>query len=155
MVTNRVVDIIGEGVDISLRMGPLNDSRLIARKIVDLTRVVCPSPCYLARHGRPARPSDLVQHSCLTVSRNPGSATWLFRVNRKPVRAHVKSPISADSADMLLKSAIEGAGILRLSENVVAGSIRKRLLQPLRDMQDPEAYPLYALLPPGRHHAPK
>src|SRR6516165_10203131 len=57
MVTNRIVDIIGENVDISLRIGGLNDSALVARKIVDLTRIVCASPSYLARHGRPVRPA--------------------------------------------------------------------------------------------------
>jgi DNA-binding transcriptional LysR family regulator len=156
MVTNRIVDLIGENVDVSLRMGPLNDSGLVARKIVDLNRVVCASPSYLARRGRPVQPSDLVQHSCLTLSRNPGSATWPFRANGKLVRVDVKGPISADSADMLLKLAIEGAGILHLSEHVVASSIQKGLLQPLlQDVQDPETYPLCALLPPGRHQAPK
>ncbi|HMF20508.1 MAG TPA: LysR substrate-binding domain-containing protein, partial [Pseudolabrys sp.] len=63
---------------------------------------------------------------------------------------------SADSAEMLLQLAIGGAGILRLSEHVVARSIQEGLLQPLlQDAQDPESYPLYALLPPGRHQAPK
>ncbi len=80
LVTNRIVDIVGENVDISLRMGGLNDSALVARKIIDLTRVVCASPSYLARYGRPVRPADLVHHSCLTLSRNPGSATWPFRL---------------------------------------------------------------------------
>ena len=57
---------------------------------------------------------------------------------------------------MLLKLAIEGAGILRLSEHVVASSIQKGLLELLlQEVQDPENYPLYALLPPGRHQAPK
>src|SRR6266576_443382 len=68
LVTNRVVDIVGENVDISLRMGGLNDSALVARKIIDLTRVVCASPSYLARYGRPVRPADLVHHSWLTLS---------------------------------------------------------------------------------------
>ena len=156
MVTNRIVDLVGENVDVSLRMGPLNDSGLVARKIVDLARIVCASPSYLARHGRPLQPSDLIRHSCLTLSRNPGSATWPFRTNGKVVQINVKGPISADSADMLLKLAIEGAGILRLSEHVVAGSIQNGQLQPLlQDAQDPETYPLCALLPPGRHQAPK
>jgi DNA-binding transcriptional LysR family regulator len=156
MVTNRMVDIVGENVDVSLRIGPLEDSRLVARKIVDLSRVVCASPSYLARHGRPVEPSDLVRHACLTLSRNPGSASWPFRINGKRARIDVKGPVSADSADMLLKLAIGGAGILRLSEHVVASSIHEGLLQPLlQDAQDPETYPLYALLPPGRLQAPK
>jgi DNA-binding transcriptional LysR family regulator len=156
MVTNRVVDIVGENIDVSLRMGPLEDSGLVSRKIVDLTRIVCASPSYLAKHGRPVEPSDLVRHACLTLSRNPGSASWPFRVNGKLTRIDVKGPVSADSADMLLQLAIGGAGILRLSEHVVARSIHEGLLQPLlQEAQDPETNPLYALLPPGRHQAPK
>ena len=66
MVTNRSVDLVGENVDVSLRMGPLEDSGLVARKIVDLSRLVCASPDYLARHGRPVKPADLARHACLT-----------------------------------------------------------------------------------------
>ena len=156
MVTNRSVDLVGENVDVSLRIGPLEGSGLISRKIVDLTRIVCASPSYLARHGWPAEPADLVRHACLTLSRNPGSASWPFRVNGKLTRIEVKGPVSADSADVLLQLAIGGAGILRLSEHVVARSIHERLLQPLlQDAQDPETYTLYALMPPGRHQTPK
>ena len=72
------------------------------------------------------------------------------------VRVDVKGPHSADSADILLQLAIAGAGILRLSEHVVARSIHAGLLQPLlQDAQDPQTYPLYAPLPPGRHQPPK
>ena len=156
MVTNRSVDLVGENVDVSLRIGPLEDSALVSRKIVDLSRVVCASPGYLARHGRPAEPADLVRHACLTLSRNPGSASWPFRINGKPTRIDVKGRVSADSADMLLQLAIGGAGILRLSEHVVARSIHEGLLQPLlQDAQDPQTYPLFALMPPGHHQAPK
>ena len=156
MVTNRMVDLVGENVDVSLRMGPLEDSGLVSRKIVDLRRVVCASPSYLARHGWPAEPADLAHHACLILSRNPGSASWPFRVNGKLTRIDVRGPVSADSADMLLQLAIGGAGILRLSEHVVARSIHEGLLQPLlQDAQDPEIYPLYALMPPGRHQTLK
>jgi DNA-binding transcriptional LysR family regulator len=155
MVTNRSVDLVGENVDVSLRIGPLEDSGLVARKIVD-PRVVCASPAYLARHGRPVEPADLVRHACLTFSRNPGSASWPFRVNGKLTRIGAKGPVSADSADMLLPLAIGGAGILRLSEHVVARAIHEGLLEPLlQDAQDPQTYPLFALLPPGRHQALK
>jgi DNA-binding transcriptional LysR family regulator len=156
MVTNRVGDIIGENVDISLRMGALNDSTLIARKIVSLPRVVCASPRYLARHGRPTKPADLADHACLNLSRNPGSATWPFRVDGKLVQVEVNGPVSADSTAMLLGLAVQGAGILRLSEHVVAEAIQKGELEPLlQKVQDPEQYPLWALLPPGRNQAPK
>lgn len=156
LVTNRVVDVIGENVDIALRVGRLNDSTLVARKIVDLTRIICASPEYIARHGRPAQPSDLLRHSCLTLSRVPGSTTWPFRVNGEAVRIDVRGPITADSADMLLRLAIEGAGIVRLGEFITTGAIQNGLLEPLlQDVQDPEKYPLWAVMPPGRQQSPK
>jgi DNA-binding transcriptional LysR family regulator len=137
-------------------MGPLENSGLVSRKIVDLSRVICASPRYLARHGWPTEPADLAHHACLILSRNPGSSSWPFRIDGKLTRVDVKGPISADSADMLLQLAIGGAGILRLSEHVVARSIHEGLLQPLlQDTQDPELYPLFALLRPGRYPAPK
>jgi DNA-binding transcriptional LysR family regulator len=156
LVTNRVVDVIGENVDIALRVGRLNDSTLVARKIVDLTRIICASPEYIARHGRPAQPSDLLRHSCLTLSRVPGSTTWPFRVNGEAVRIDVRGPITADSADMLLRLAIEGAGIVRLGEFITTGAIQNGRLEPLlQGVQDPEKYPLWAVMPPGRQQSPK
>src|SRR5262249_9174093 len=123
---------------------------------VDLRRIVCASPAYLARHGRPVRPADLAHQSCLTLSRNPGAATWPFRFNDELVQIDVKGTVSADSADMLLGLAIEGAGSLRISEQVVDEAIARGQLEPLlQDVQDPEQYPLWALLPPGRYQAPK
>jgi len=75
------------------------------------------------------------------LSRNPGSASWPFRIKGKLTRIDVKGPVSADSAEMLLQLAIAGAGILRLSEHVVARSIHEGLLQPLlQDAQDPQGY---------------
>src|SRR5262249_9881743 len=136
MVTNRIVDVVGENLDISLRMGGLNDSTLVARKIADLPRIVCASPSYLARHGRPVKPADLAHHSCLTLSRNPGSATWPFRVDGQLVQVDVKGPVSADSTDMLVGLAIEGAGILRLSEHVVGEAIEKGQLEPILQESD-------------------
>src|SRR5258708_19171488 len=110
MVTNRIVDLVGENVDVSLRMGPLEDSGLVSRKMVDLTRVVCASPSYLARHGRPAEPGDLVRHACLTLSRNPGSGSRQFRIKCKMTRIYVQSTINRDSPDMLLTLGILSVG---------------------------------------------
>jgi len=156
MITNRIVDVVGENLDVSLRMGQLNDSALVARKIVDLPRIVCASPDYIARRGRPVQPADLTQHPCLILSRNPGAATWPFEVGGKLMQVEVKGPVSADSTAMLLGLAIEGVGILRLSEHVVGEAIQKGQLLPLlQDVGDPERYPLWALLPPGRNQAPK
>jgi len=156
LLTNRPIDVINENVDIAFRMGQLSDSSLVARKIVDVTRIVCASPDYLARHGRPARPSDLLRHPCLTLSHMPGSSIWQFLVDGKLVPINVKGPISADSADMLLKLAIAGAGIVRLGDIIVSTAIRQgRLEAILQDMQEPGGFPFWALMPPGRQRTPK
>jgi DNA-binding transcriptional LysR family regulator len=156
LVTNRVIDLVGENVDIALRTGHLDDSTVVGRKIVDISRIICASPRYLARYGRPVRPSDLVQHSCLTLNRVPESAVWSFRVDGQLTRVEVKGPVSADSADLLARLAIEGAGIVRLGEVAVAGAIQNGLLEPLlQDSHEPESFPLWALMPPGRQRALK
>lgn len=156
LVTNRAVDLIADNIDIALRVGPLNDSTSIACKIVDLTQVVCASPKYLARHGRPVRPSDLTRHACLTLSHFPSANKWSFRVDGERVQVEVKGPIVADSAHMLLRLAIEGVGIIRFGDNVVARAIQEGLLEPLlQDLQEPESFPLWAMLPPGRQRTPK
>ena len=156
LITNRSVDLLGDNIDIALRVGPLNDSTLIARRIVNLTQVVCASPKYIARHGRPVRPSDLARHACLPLSHFPGANKWPFRVDGARVEVEVKGPVVADSAHMLLRLAIEGIGIIRFGDNIVARAIQEGLLEPLlQDLQEPENLPLWALLPPGRQRTPK
>lgn len=156
LVTNRPIDLIRDNVDVSFRVGPLGNSTLLARKIVDLTQIVCASPRYLAEHGRPTGPSDLAQHACLTLSHVPASQTWSFRVDEKTVQVEVGGPIAADSADMLLELAVAGAGIVRLGDIIVARAIRQGLLEPLlQSLEVPGGFPFWALMPPGRQRAPK
>jgi DNA-binding transcriptional LysR family regulator len=156
LVTNRAVDLISDNVDIALKTGQLHDSTLITRKIVDLTQVVCGSPKYFAARGRPVTPSELSRHCCLTLSHFPGSTTWIFRGSGEPVHVDIKGAIAADSAHMLLKLAIEGAGIIRFGDIIVARAIQDGLLEPiLQDWEEPEKFPFWAILPPGRQRTPK
>jgi len=156
LVTNRPINVIRDNVDVSFRVGMLSDSTLVARKIVDLTQIVCASPRYLNERGRPAKPSDLARHACLTLSHVPGSATWAFQKGGNAVRVEVGGPIAADSADMLLKLAIAGVGIVRLGDIIVARAIQQGLLEPvLQGLEEPGGLPFWALMPPGRQRAPK
>ena len=156
LVTNRAVDLLAENVDVALRVGQLADSTMVARRISALTQVVCASPKYLARHGRPLQPSDLRKHACLTLSHLPGANKWAFRRRDVSVDVNVDGPVSADSAHMLLRLAIEGLGIVRFGDNVVARAVRAGLMEPLlQDWEEPENFPLWAILPPGRQRAPK
>jgi len=75
LVTNRTVDLVAENIDIAMRTGKLPDSSMIACKIIDLTQIICASPEYLARHGRPMVPSDLKRHRCLVLNGIPEPTT--------------------------------------------------------------------------------
>ena len=156
LVTNRAVDLLAENIDVALRVGQLSNSTMVARRIAALTQVVCASPKYLVRHGRPLQPSDLRKHACLTLSHFPGANKWTFRRKDVSIEVNVGGPVSADSAHMLLRLAIEGLGIVRFGDNVVARAIQTGLLEPLlHDWEEPENFPLWAILPPGRQRAPK
>src|SRR5258708_36373727 len=95
LVTNRTVDLSEDNVDVALRVGSLNDAAFVARKIADLTQVVCASPAYLAAHGAPTHPRDLTQHACLTLSHVPESRTWSFNVAGAIVHTEGPPPIPA------------------------------------------------------------
>jgi DNA-binding transcriptional LysR family regulator len=156
VVTNREVNLIDDNIDIALQVGPLGKSSFVARKIADLTQLVCASPAYLARHGRPIHPSDLEQHACLTLSHLPGSRSWTFASGGETVRVEVGGPVAADSAHMLLKLAISGAGIVRFGDIIVGNAIQDRLLVPLLvDWQESGSFPLWALHQAGRQRIPR
>jgi len=156
LVTNRVVDLVDDNIDVALRVGPLRDSSFVTRKIADLTQIVCASPPYLARHGTPADPRELARHACLTLSHVPDARTWAFNIAGETVKVAVNGPVTADSAHMLLRLAINGAGIIRFGYIIVAQAIQDgRLVPLLEDVQQPESFPLWAMFLPGRQRTPR
>ena len=156
VVTNREVDPVDDNIDIALQVGPLGKSALVARKIAGLTQIVCASPAYLARRGRPVHPGDLAQHACLTLSHIPASRIWSFVAGGETIRVEVSGAAAADSAHMLLKLAIAGVGIIRFGDIIVAQAIRDGQLMPvLEDWQEPESFPLWALHQTGRQRTPR
>jgi DNA-binding transcriptional LysR family regulator len=156
LVTNRPIDLVEENIDIAMRTGRLPDSSLIACKIIDLTQIICASPEYLDRHGRPLSPSDLTQHRCLILNGIPEPTIWRFIVGGRPATVEVHGVVSADSSDVLLRLAIEGLGVVRLGELAVAKALREGALEPLLlDVQLSEGYPLWAVMPPGRQRSAK
>lgn len=156
VVANRIVDLVAENIDVSMRAGQLPDSSMVACKIIDLSQIVCASPSYLAVHGRPLTPLDLAEHACLPLTSMVQPTTWQFSKDGEPIAVEVNGPIGADSSDVLVRLAVEGLGIVRLGELAVARSlIDGSLVQLLQDFQVKEGYPLWALLPAGRQRSPK
>jgi DNA-binding transcriptional LysR family regulator len=155
-VTDRRVDVVAERADVAIRGGPVGDGALMVRKIADMRRVIVAAPAYLERYGRPGIPSDLAAHSCLLLSDQPSLARWPFLVDGQPVSMDVSGRVAIGSADALMRLAVAGGGIARLSDVVVAEALRTGALVPLlQDSHVVEPGPISAVYPAGRHRAPK
>ncbi len=155
-VTDRVVDLIEEGADLGIRLGVLRDSSLIARRIAEVERVICAAPEYLARHGTPQAPEDLLRHNCLSVAYAPNLRHWPFTAAEGVRHIEVAGNVSANNADTLLQLALRGHGVIRLVDVMVDAAIRQgRLVPLLQEAHHREPLPLHAVYPQGRHRSPK
>ncbi|MGR5555583.1 LysR family transcriptional regulator [Vibrio fortis] len=125
---NRFVDLVNDGFDLVIRTGYLEDSSLIARHILDSQWVVCASPSYIARNGKPLIPTDLVKHNCLQYAyQTTGASEWQFireeqGDNKYIVR--VSGSFSTDNATALRKAALGGHGIAYVPRCLVYHDIR-------------------------------
>lgn len=155
-MTDRIVDLVEEGADVGLRTGHLADSSLVSRKICDMERVICASPAYLERHGRPRRPEDLLAHNCLVIAGAPQFQRWPFRFADGVREVAVTGNVSANNAETLVQLAVNGLGIIRLADVIVGGAIGRGELEPvLAQSHHVEALPLHAVFPHGRHRSPR
>ena len=155
-ITDRLVDLIEEGADLGIRLGVLGDSSLVARRICQVERVVCAAPDYLRRHGVPRKPDELKAHNCLSMTHAPGLRRWPFATGDGVRHVEVGGNASASSADALLQLALQGLGVIRLSDVIVGAAVRAGTLVPiLEDLHHSEPLPLHAVHPQGRHRSPR
>ena len=155
-VTDREVDLVEEGVDLAIRMGPLAESSLHARRICDLERVICAAPRYLKRHGTPRTPDDLARHNCIWITTLAALRRWPFDTPDGQRLVEVSGNVVANNAETMLQLALMGVGIVRLVDALVGEPIGKGELVPiLTDCHHVEPVPLYAVYPHGRQRSPK
>ena len=154
LLVDRVVNLIDEGIDVAVRIAPLGDSTLIARRLGQVRRVVCASPAYLKHYGTPRKPADLRAHNCLlNVGSNAGD--WRFQAGAREARL-VK--LCAAVFVIVLpnrKHACRGVGLVRvLSYQVEAMLAAKQLVEVLGKFAV-TATPINAVMSPGRMTLPK
>lgn len=137
LLKDEVTDIAAQGIDLALRIGPLRDSTLMARRLADNARGLYAAPDYLAARGSPLAAADLEAHECLLP---PGVTHWTFQSDGKTVRQRVRGRFASDGYEALKEAALGGLGVARLSlwyvqEDLAAG----RLVEiALRDAQVPQ-----------------
>lgn len=130
-LTGQSVDLIGEGVDLAIRLGELKDTSLVARKLGESQRIVCASPDYLERHGTPVQPLQLTGHNCLRLSTSDAFNRWEFSGELEEVSVDINGGFVTDNVDALHEYALLGGGIARLSAFMVGEDIRAGRLVPL------------------------
>ncbi len=112
-VTNRVVDLAADGVDLAVRIGPIEDDNIIVRRLVPLDYVVAASPEYWNRHGRPSHPSELAQHAQLAYALPGDTPHWQFTVDGRTQSIALQQPrFCATDAAPLRKLAAQGLGVI-------------------------------------------
>ena len=151
LLVDRAVDMIEEDIHLSLRIGHLPDSQLVARKLADLRMIVCASPAYLERCGIPQTPVDLGRHDCLVFSDTPGIAEWRFKDGPKAERRiRMTGRLWMNSLDALVSAARAGAGIVRVPSWQVEADIATGALQHILLDYEPPPTALHLLFQPSR-----
>jgi DNA-binding transcriptional LysR family regulator len=131
VLSDRMVDLLEEGVDATIRVGALTDSTMMSRSLLPYTGVICAAPSYLAERGTPTHPKDLVDHECL---RYPGWAEgqrWVFFGSEGEIQVDVKSRLTINNAFGILYAARAGAGIVLMRNELLAEDIANGRLQVL------------------------
>ena len=148
--TDRVVDLIGERFDAAVRIGSLRDSSLVVRRIAPVHAVLVASPGYLARHGRPRTPQDLVGHECLIYT---GSLVpeWQFLSGKRRIAIRPEGRLRSDSGEAILQWAIAGNGIADSPSFLVSDAIEGGALEPLLLSYPRPEYGIHVVRPPGSH----
>lgn len=146
LLDDQVIDMVDAGVDISLRIGWLDDSSLVARKLCDSPRLLCASPEYIDRHGRPESPAQLADHECIIFSLLPTPYRWTFSRRGRQEHVHVSGRLKTNSALAVRALILDGAGIAGLSnfllgEDLRAGRLERLLLE--YDCGNPGIYAVY------------
>lgn len=145
----RVIDIIGDGFDIAVRMSALDDSTLIARKIAPRRIIVCASPAYLNRNGRPTDPEDLRSLNCLTFP----DMSWRFQYPDGVRTVKVKGSWSTDNGRALVVAAERGLGVIRLTDYYMATQLKRGDLEIMLEEFEVKDAATWIVFP-AREHLP-
>ncbi|HDR8964803.1 TPA: LysR family transcriptional regulator [Burkholderia vietnamiensis] len=150
MLTDTIVDLLAQEIDVAVRIGSLADSTMIARELAPNHRVLCAAPSYVATHGLPAHPADLRAHRCIVLGDQPRTE-WRFDGANGSVAVDVTAALLTNDGGAARSFALEGAGIaLKSIWDVDADLDAGTLVRVLPAFAAPAA-PLHAVYPGGRH----
>jgi DNA-binding transcriptional LysR family regulator len=150
-LNDRVVDLIGEGVDVAIRIASLSDSSLVSVKLADNQRVLVASPAYLKRHGTPDTLAELARHNCLTISGDGSQRGWTFVDGGKIVTLKLSGIMGCNDGEVLRDWALAGKGLAWRSMWEVGADIAAGRLVTVLDTHAAPGNDIYAVFAQRRH----
>lgn len=142
-LTDHLLSLGEEHIDMAVRIGPLPDSGLIARRVGDVRHIVCASRAYLDKHGRPERPEDLEGAPCINLDQFLAVQIWSFEAEGKSLRVPVHNRLTVNTAEAALDAAESGLGFTRVLSYQAAPAIEAGRLETVLQSWEPEPWPIH------------
>lgn len=150
LLTDRVLRPMEDRIDVSIRIGPLADSSMIASRIGSVRLVLCASPDYLAARGHPEDPGELIRHDCITIDDFGPQRTWKFTRDGRDVAEPIRSRLTVNTSEAAVEAAVCGAGIARVMSYKMEAARRAGALIILLEEFEQEALPIHIVYPERR-----
>jgi DNA-binding transcriptional LysR family regulator len=145
--TDRFVDLAAEGYDCAIRIGYLQDSALVARRVAPLRGKLVASPDYIATHGAPETPDQIANHEAVMQ----GTEAWQFVGGDKVVSVRPRGRFKADNGTALVAAAVAGLGLAWLPDDFIDEHVASGALVPVMTRYPPPEAGVYVVRPPGQH----
>jgi DNA-binding transcriptional LysR family regulator len=153
ILSNRQLDLVEDGVDLALRVGPIPDQNVIVRRLARLDRVVVASPAYWHAHGHPQHPRDLAGHRILNVNRGGEPARWPFVERGRPFEVPLQPHVDVNDVAPLTTLALMDLGVIYVARSPVQEALERGQLVPVLDAFVPQDFWVYAAYMQRRHNS--
>ena len=155
-LSDRVVDLVEEGFDLAIRIGRPGSENLVARKLGEISLVVCAAPEYLKRHGVPQTLEDLAHHRCMTYEYSLPRSQWrLLDQDGTEHTVHINGNMHSNNGELLAEAAAQGGGVVLQPEFIVESYLQTGRLVALLPQYRPTRLPVYAIYPSRKHLSAK
>ncbi len=154
-LSGKIVNLLEKGLDITVRIGKLEDSNLIARLICKIDLLVCATPEYWNKYGRPKHPSELAHHNCLLYSLAPTGNNWSFTSSEgEPLNVQVSGNVETENGLFLRALALAHQGVIRTPSLFAEVELKNKRLEPVLTEYCIKDLAVYAVYPYSHHLSP-
>ncbi len=155
-LVDRFVDVVEEGVDVAIRVGRLNDSSLVARRLGKTRRVAVATPAYLRKHGTPRTPAELANHNCLLYAYLSTGNEWMFQgPDGNEIRVKVSGNFRANNGEAIRQAVLADLGIAVAPEWIALNDLESGAIKSILTNYAPTLMDIHAVYPSGRHLSAK